>query len=169
MATPPEASSERLRGQLKNIGRIFSLSLGVADSEIDNFAMLVMVHAFADRLLSLALAHSLAGDRPDQQLDRIVDSIADLSFTKRVDLAENLGILASDPANDLREVNRMRNNLLHWRPRKSTGFGVLGDISDSATMRLLERASGGLHPLINFPPDGWAAAKLRGAPRQGSG
>jgi hypothetical protein len=106
-----------------------------------NFTSLVVLHLTLDRMLSLRIALGLAAEpgaataKPGT-VDQIIDAVAELSFHRRVGIAETAGWATPEVAGHLREVNRVRNRLLHFNPNH-TGFEHVPEIATAEAFKIL--------------------------------
>lgn len=107
----------------------------VSSSEecFDNFSTILTFHAWIDRLLTMLIFFRLLkAHRITTETDpgRLINVIADLGFSARVDLAESLLHVGPDVASGMRQMNALRNRLAHWKVRKAR---VVDDISELTT------------------------------------
>lgn len=111
---------EQLWGSLRTM-------LHLNNDQFGNFVNLVTIHSVLDRMLSLLLVLGIGratrSDSPPP-VEKLLSEIADLGFAKRVALAELMQLISAEAAGDLREVNRVRNKVVHWKPAQ--GFGLDG-------------------------------------------
>ena len=104
-----------------SFGHPLRASLGLDPEPWKNFTRVVALHLVLDRLLTLTITRQLCSGR-EAERDQIVESISsvvsEMPFARRTDVAAKAGWLPSDIVDDLREVNRVRNRLLHFSPHR---------------------------------------------------
>src|SRR5262245_11085764 len=107
-----------------------SESLALDGDRFDRFAALITAHTAADRLLTVLLTMRLArgvGLKGDSAIDRLLDVVAELGFTMRVDLAERLGMFTPAAVTGLRRLNAVRNRMLHAQ-RKNLDLSGIAEV-----------------------------------------
>ncbi len=106
-----------------------------------NFTNLVVLHLMLDRMLSLRIGLGLCSGpglatAKAGTVDKILDAVAQLTFDRRIGIAESAGWATPDVAGHLREVNRVRNRLLHFNPNH-TGFDHVPEIATVEAFKIL--------------------------------
>jgi hypothetical protein len=90
-----------------------------------NLICVVGLHLVLDRLLTLNIVTRLCSGGGTQGIvETMTEAVADLSFGRRLEMVARAGWVAADVIVDLREVNRVRNRLLHFDPRRKRFEGV---------------------------------------------
>jgi hypothetical protein len=81
---------------------------------------IVSLHLVLDRLLTLLITTRLCsgGGTPGGIVETMENGVAELSFARRIELAAKAEWVSAEVAGDLREVNRVRNRLLHFNPKR---------------------------------------------------
>lgn len=111
-------------------------ALGLGPEAWKNFTRVLALHLVLDRLLTLTITTRLcAGAGAEGQVvEPITNAVAELSFRQRIEVTTKAGWVAADVADDLREVNRVRNKLLHFDPQRNRFEGV-PEIASAAAFR----------------------------------
>ncbi len=110
-------------------------AVGLDPAQWTNLTRVVGLHLVLDRLLTLTIVARLsAGVVATGVIDPMADAVAEMSFGRRLELVAKAGWVAADAVADLREVNRVRNRLLHFGPRRKLFEGV-PEIRSAAAFR----------------------------------
>jgi len=118
-------------------------SIGLNESQWENLTRLVGLHMVLDRMLTLRLLTALCGLSAIRSgtVEKLASTVAEISFGRRLALAKDSGLLSDESASDLTEVNRVRNSLLHFRPRSKEGFSGIPEINSPESLRTLVQSA----------------------------
>lgn len=113
--------------------------LHLDSDQIGNFTNLVTIHSILDRMLSVLVVVAIARGAPSASppIEQLLQTLADLGFAKRVELAEVMGLVSVDTAGDLREVNRVRNKVVHWKPAQGFGLDAVEEMTSRESFKQL--------------------------------
>ncbi len=90
------------------------------DEKAERVMRLLVIHLILDRLLSVLLAGRMVPEPDNSSLVEAIRELAKLQFASRLKLAKALGMLSSELARDIGEINRVRNDFIHFKPKKGT-------------------------------------------------
>ncbi len=109
--------------------------LGLDDTKTRRLTWLLALHCLIDRFLVAAIGTKLlrcstAKPSPgfDEMFDEMFKELAQLTIPKRAFFAKQLGLLSSEGVDNIRAVNRVRNNLVHFKSKG--GIGEIAEIAD---------------------------------------
>ena len=115
----------------------FTLDLDPA--QWTNLTRVVGLHVVLDRLLTLTILNRLgAGETVRGLVATTPGAVAGMKFERRLKVVEEAEWVAAEAVADLREVNRVRNRLLHFDPRRKL-FEEVPEIRTAATFREFTR------------------------------
>ncbi|MGH7349203.1 MAG: hypothetical protein ACREI6_04250 [Candidatus Rokuibacteriota bacterium] len=106
-----------------------------SDEKIDRLTRVLLVHSLLDRLVTLVLATKLASSRESKEASNIEKALADIALLPiptRLDLGSVLGVVAPGVAESIREVNRVRNRLVHFNPTRGKRAWDVSDVEEIA-------------------------------------
>jgi len=115
--------------------------IGLDEAQWANLTNLIGMHMVLDRLLSMRILLGLCsiGKVEKGGVERLATVVAEISFGRRLELAKESGLLTADAAGDLSEVNRVRNRLMHFRPKLKDAFESVPEINSDEALRALAR------------------------------
>jgi len=126
-----------------------------ADVKVDRLSRVLAVHSVLDRLLTLVLATKIVASSESRGAPRIEKALADIAplpMPARTDLGSALGLLSTDVAASIAEVDRVRHTLALPRPVRGRPPWDVGDIeeigSQAACDRCVDRGIQAAHELI---------------------
>jgi hypothetical protein len=90
-----------------------------------------------DRLLTLTLFRHLASDASEGSLKKL----AAIHFSQRIDLAKVCGAVSDGTADDLQEVNRVRNLFAHFKPSRTDGGWSFDGVPELAQEAAYEKCA----------------------------
>lgn len=116
-------------------------SVGLDTEKGERLTRLLVVHLLLDRLLTIGLIkkkilQSSSSDAPD--LKKITNDTSDLRFAARVGLAEGLGIVTPAIAAAMSEVNKVRNSLVHYKPKLGGKGWAVDEVPEIASQQECE-------------------------------
>lgn len=129
--------------------------IGLNEGQWANLTNLVGMHMVLDRLLSIRILSALCslGKVEKGGIGRLATVVADMTFGRRLDLARESGLLTAEAAEDLKEVNRVRNSLMHFKPKMKGRLGDVPEInSDEALKALTQRGLRAFEALMKGDP-----------------
>jgi len=102
-------------------------SIGLDEGQWVNLTNVVGMHMVLDHLLALRIlvAQWATGQVEQGSVENQMSILADTSFGRRIELAKESGLLSGEEVADLTEINRIRNSLLHYKPKLKEGFKSL--------------------------------------------
>lgn len=133
--TPPDKLSWTRLGQAVGVD---------SDEKMDRLARVLVVHSLLDRLVTLVLATKLAAGRDSREapnIEQALGDIARLPIPTRLDLGSVLGVVAPGIAESIREVDRVRNRLVHFRPTRGKRAGDVSDVEEIASQDACDRCT----------------------------
>ena len=98
-----------------------------SDEKIERLNRLLILHLLLDRLLTLLVAQKLGAcsQRESPDIQKIIVDVATLPIPRRMELAMHLGVIDGDVGGKILEVNRVRNSVIHFKPKAgSSGWDV---------------------------------------------
>lgn len=123
-------------------------AFGLSSHQFTNLAKLVTLHLLLDQLLSLWILSAMQ-PTPTTSREKQLEVIANMGFAQRLELGQASGWIPAEAVPDMREVNRVRNAVLHWHPKRQGGLAEIPEIaSDELFGKLTERGFGALRRII---------------------
>ena len=125
--------------------------LGLDSEQWDNVMRVVTLHLVLDRLLTALITHHLRA--PGVSADivwNVMKAVGALNFARRIELAEKSQWLPADVAADVREINRVRNKLLHFDPQRQRLDHVSEIASAEAFEKLTKRGHHAYYALVTL-------------------
>ena len=115
-------------------------SVGLDSNEkIDRLNCILVAHLLVDRLLTLVVAAKLGVCGEATDVEKIIVDVAPLTMPKRTELAQHLGVIEPAVAENILEVNRVRNKLVHFKPKEGTPGWDVDQVEEIATQEAFDR------------------------------
>jgi len=117
--------------------------LGLRDEEmVDRLVRLLLIHLVMDRTITAVLTVRLIKDNPNV-FDEVETELARFNLSSRIRLAKAAGAISEPCANDMHEVNNVRNLFSHYDPRLQGGLAGVKEIdSEDAFEKFVQKAIG---------------------------
>ena len=114
-------------------------AIGLTEEQWGNLTNLVALHMVLDRLLSLRILVMMYSTGWVEQgaVDELLSIVAEIPFGRRIEMARAADLLPADTIADLKEVNRARNSLLHFKPKFKEDFKEVAEINSMEALRRL--------------------------------
>jgi hypothetical protein len=97
-------------------------SIGLDSVEMrSRLIRMLVVHSLLDRLLTLLVAMKVSSSSEASEavdIEKALQDVAPLPMPTRVDRGVALGVITPSVAGSIAEFNRMRNHVVHFKPRR---------------------------------------------------
>lgn len=116
--------------------------LGLDKTKTRRLTWLLTLHFLIDRLLVAAIGAKLltcSSAKQPPSLDEMLKMLTDFRIPQRVSLARQLGLLSDGVADGILNVNRVRNSLVHFKPKSKGGSWQIGEIPEVAAEDSFDR------------------------------
>jgi hypothetical protein len=116
--------------------------LGLDKTKTRRLTWLLTLHFLIDRFLVATIGAKLLACSAAKQplsIDQVLEELAHLNIPNRVFLARQLGLLSHDVVDGIIKVNRVRNNLVHFKPKSKGGNWQIGEIPEVAAKDSFDR------------------------------
>jgi hypothetical protein len=117
--------------------------LGLKDEDmVDRLVRLLLTHLVMDRTITALLTVKLIKDKADAFVE-VENELTRINLSSRIRLAKACGGISDSCANDMHEVNNVRNQFSHYDPKLQGGLAAVKEIaSEQASEKLIEKAIG---------------------------
>jgi hypothetical protein len=116
-----------------------------SDEKIDRLNRILVVHLLVDRLLTLLVAAKLAANFEPKEsppdVGKIIADIALLPVPSRLDRASTLGLLTAPIAENILEINRVRNRLVHFKAKGGKSGWDVDEVEEIASQDACDRCT----------------------------
>lgn len=116
-----------------------------SDEQIDRLNRILVVHLLVDRLLTLLVAAKLAASSEAKEsppdVGKTIADIAPLPVPIRLNLASTLGLVTAPIVENIQEINRVRNRLVHFKPKGGKPGWDVDEVEEIASQDACDRCT----------------------------
>ena len=117
--------------------------LGLTDEEmVERLVRLLLIHLVMDRTITAVLTVKLVKENPTA-FDEVESELVRLNLSSRIRLVKACAAVSDSCANDMHEVNNVRNRFSHYDPKLQGGLAAVKEIASGQEFEKFIQKAGG--------------------------